>query len=412
MAGGNLVRRLYFSLGFHAIPQDSFVYTLLQRAMNGVKRHLARRRRPTGHNVQVLQRDGGQGSALDVRHIVLIKGDQIGDLVVALPAIARLKSRFPHAAITLVCNPVNAALAHAYGLFDTVLTAPLDPRRAGTTTAERAEVEAILAAIPPCDLAIDMKIEASTRFSLTHVRARVKAGFHDGVYLQNGPDSIILPPIDYETNLHTSELLLMLTNAVISRFDRRSANSAIEGILRHAEAEIGHKLPVTSGQRLIGVNIGAGMTVKYWPVAHFTALCRAMQQQLGARIVFFGAASESAPTADIIAGLDAAQVLDLTGALSLAEFIGAAGQLDLFIGLDTGTTHIAAGLGVKTICLFPGVTIQSRWLPDGPALTVIYNDVSCRLCGIRQAEICPNGHVCMTGIAPERVMAEVVRIIG
>ena len=412
MAGGNLVRRLYFSLGFHAIPQDSFVYELLQDAMNGVKRILARRRRPSGNNVQVLHRDGGQTASVDVRHIVLIKGDQIGDLVVALPAIARLKSRFPHAAITLVCNKVNEALARSYGLFDTVLTAPLDPRRAGTTTAERAEVEAILAAIPPCDLAIDMKIEASTRFSLTYVRAKLKAGFHDGVYLKNGPDTSILPPIDYETNLHTSELLLMLINSVIARVYRQSDNSAIESILRHAEATVGYRLPDVSGQTLIGVNVGAGMTVKYWPVAHFAALCHAMQRQLGARIVFFGAASEQAPTAEIIAGCDATQVLDLTGRLSLAEFIGAAGQLDLFIGLDTGTTHIAAGLGIKTICLFPGVTIQSRWLPDGGALTVIYNDVSCRLCGIRQAEICPNGHVCMTGISPDHVMAEVARVIA
>ena len=397
----DLLRRLSVRLGLHGLTQDSIAYRVVYAAVKACRVMRARLRRPRQNNPRVLRSAEivPLPRADQIRHIVLIKGDHIGDLVVALPAIARLRRHFCNARISLVCNPVNRELAQALGLFDHVATAPLDLGRGTNNAAERRCVIAALATLEPADIAIDMKIEASTRYVLGHVAARLRAGFHDGSAFWNQPDTLGLPTVLRNTNLHSGELLTMLVDAVIARLERDATQSLLRGV-------DGSALGSGAGERLIGIAPGAGASVKLWPEAHFVTLCRALQERDDVRLVFLGGKDDRARNAGIVAALLPGKALDLTGQLSLPEFIGAAGKLDLFIGLDTGTTHIAAGLGIKTICLFPAVTIQSRWLPQGRNVTVAINDVSCGVCDIRTREDCPNGHVCMTGITPEMVIGE------
>jgi ADP-heptose:LPS heptosyltransferase len=394
----DLLRRLSVQFGLHALTQDSIAYRLFYAAIRALRVARARLRRPRRDNLRILRPTdvAPLPDACEIRHIVLIKGDHIGDLVVALPAIARLKRHFVQAQISLVCNPINRALAQELGVFDRVIAAPLDLRRGTNNAAERLEVIAALAALEPADIAIDMKIEASTRYALSHVAARLRIGFHDGSAFWNQPDTLGLPNVQRNTNLHSGDLLAMLADAAIARFEPDATPTLLRGI--HPGA-LGRR----AGKRLIGIATGAGQTVKLWPDGHFLALCRSLQTQPDALLVFFGGKEDQARNADIVAALSPNKTLDLTGRLSLPEFVGEAAALDLFIGLDTGATHIAAGLGIATICIFPAVTLQSRWLPRGRDVTVAINDVGCRVCDLRRREDCPNGHVCMTGITPALV---------
>ena len=402
----DLLRGLSARLGLNGLTQDSIAYRVGYAAIKACRVIRARLRRPERDNLRVLRLADAAPlpGAIEIRHIVLIKGDHIGDLVLALPAIARLRRHFARARISLVCNPVNREMAQTLGLFDRVVSAPLDLGRGTNNAAERREVIAILSTLEPADIAIDMKIEASTRYVLGHIAARLRVGFHDGSAFWNQPDTLGLPNVQRNTNLHSGELLTMLVDAVIARLEQ----DATPELLRGVDAGV---LDSGAGVRLIGIATGAGQSVKLWPDRHFVTLCRALQERDDVRLVFFGGKEERARNAGIIAALALARTLDLTGRLSLPAFIGEARKLDLFIGLDTGTTHIAAGLGIETICLFPAVTIQSRWLPRGPHVTVAINDVDCRVCDIRRREDCPNGHVCMRGITPDVVAREATRLL-
>jgi ADP-heptose:LPS heptosyltransferase len=408
MSVDDLLRRLFTQFGLHNLTQDSIGYRLAHGAVRAWRVTRARARRPRRCNLRILRpADIARLPRLDeIGHIVLIKGDHIGDLVVALPAIARLRQRCPNARISLVCNPLNAELARSFGLFDRIVAVPLDLRRGANSAVERASVIAALATLEPADIAIDMKIEAATRYVLGHVAARLRAGFHDGSAFWDQPDTLGLPTVLRNTNLHTGALLTMLVDAVIARLERDEAEAATRAILNG----VGEPAPAEGkAERLVGIAVGAGTSVKLWPGAYFAELCRALQRQENVRIVLFGAEQDRARAAGIASELSPEMTCDMTGHLSLPEFVDAAKQLDLFIGLDTGTTHIAAGLGIASICIFPAVTLQSRWLPQGRDATVLLNDVSCRECDLRRGEDCPNGLVCMTGISPETVLREALR---
>jgi ADP-heptose:LPS heptosyltransferase len=56
--------------------------------------------------------------------------------------------------------------------------------------------------------------------------------------------------------------------------------------------------------------------------------------------------------------------------LSMRLLAGVLSELDLFIGHDSGVTHLAALLGTPTVALF-GPTDPARWAPKGAAVTVL-----------------------------------------
>ena len=60
----------------------------------------------------------------------------------------------------------------------------------------------------------------------------------------------------------------------------------------------------------------------------------------------------------------------LVSGLSIRLLAGVLSQVDLFLGHDSGVTHLAALLGTPTVALF-GPTEPARWAPRGRAVTVI-----------------------------------------
>ncbi len=101
---------------------------------------------------------------------------------------------------------------------------------------------------------------------------------------------------------------------------------------------------------------------KQWPVERFVRLGNYLARQYKAQVVLVGAPAD-APLAATVAGLISVPVLNLAGSLTLGE-LGALCELaDLYVGNDTGSTHIAAAVGCPTLAIFG---------PSDPALSGPY----------------------------------------
>jgi ADP-heptose:LPS heptosyltransferase len=59
----------------------------------------------------------------------------------------------------------------------------------------------------------------------------------------------------------------------------------------------------------------------------------------------------------------------------LAQVLGFLSCADAFIGNDSGITHLAAALGVRTLAVF-GPTNPAVYKPTGPAVTVFANNTT------------------------------------
>lgn len=113
--------------------------------------------------------------------ILVLKLDHLGDFILGLPALERVRALFPQAHITLVVGSWNVELARSTALADEVLNFDAFPRNSSEEEVDVPGKRGLFdAAIRDSyDLAIDLRSDGDTRTLLARVRAPVKAGMGD-----------------------------------------------------------------------------------------------------------------------------------------------------------------------------------------------------------------------------------------
>lgn len=101
---------------------------------------------------------------------------------------------------------------------------------------------------------------------------------------------------------------------------------------------------------------------KQWPVERFALLASQLMRQRGVKVVLVGGEVDR-PLTQAIQGMLAQPVVDLAGRLTLGELGALCEVADLYIGNDTGPTHIAVAVGCPTLAIFG---------PSQPALSGPY----------------------------------------
>lgn len=140
----------------------------------------------------------------------------------------------------------------------------------------------------------------------------------------------------------------------------------------------------TPGRRCLWVHPGSGSARKNWPAAFFAKFAAAWQQDHGEEVlVSFGEADEVVrPT--MLQALAALGVrYQFRTGMSLAELKDRlSGEAALFVGNDSGVSHLAAALGVPSLVFFRA-TDPAVWRPLGHCLALLPQDIlaltpSCR----------------------------------
>ncbi|HLF22957.1 MAG TPA: glycosyltransferase family 9 protein [Burkholderiales bacterium] len=105
---------------------------------------------------------------------------------------------------------------------------------------------------------------------------------------------------------------------------------------------------------LVGFQVASFQTKSYrdWPLDRFIELGRRLlARHPEARILVFGG-NESRGHADTLARALGVRVISLAGALRLRVTAALMAQLDLYVGVDTGPTHLAGALRVPMVALY------------------------------------------------------------
>jgi heptosyltransferase-1 len=114
---------------------------------------------------------------------------------------------------------------------------------------------------------------------------------------------------------------------------------------------------------------GAGWGAKRWPAEHFGKLAIDLRA-MGYDVIVNGSKKDDALPNSVVAASNGAArlvVCNVTGLVALMR------RTDLFIGGDSGPTHMAAALAVPTVALF-GPTDPARNGPWGPGPKVVLRD--------------------------------------
>jgi heptosyltransferase-2 len=114
----------------------------------------------------------------------------------------------------------------------------------------------------------------------------------------------------------------------------------------------------------LAVHPGSGSPTKNWPTDRFSALVEALAPSAPWLLVEGPADADAAAT---LARRPGAVVARGIGARVLGTVLARAG---LFVGHDSGVSHLAAAWGAPTLALF-GPTDPDVWAPLGPRVTVV-----------------------------------------
>jgi heptosyltransferase-3 len=141
-----------------------------------------------------------------------------------------------------------------------------------------------------------------------------------------------------------------------------------------AENELKLRLGVPLPKPLIGLQVASFPTKGYrdWPIERFTELCERIQQSYpNAHFLIFGGKLEKARTRFLHAHLAGCST-HYAGSLTLRQTAALMARLDLYIGVDTGPTHIMGALQRPMVAMYHPYSPSRLLAPlDHPCLFVI-----------------------------------------
>lgn len=343
---------------------------------------------------------------------ILVRGTNwLGDAVMTMPALARLRASFPQAHITLLAPPRAAEVFSGFPHVDEIVVYLRKEK------GKQAFLEAMRALRKErYDVAILFQnaFEAALLSILSGIKIRI--GYDTqrrGILLTHK-----LQHEEAHRNRHqTHDYLDLVAEAERVCWGREVAPAqpntpfllASPAQLQAAEALL-QRQELPAG-KLIALNVGAtNSRAKCWPTARFAALADRFVTELNAHIVLLGAGSERDNAAKVIAQMQQPQAAtNLAGETSLAELIGLLTQCALVVTNDTGPAHVAAALNRPTLTIF-GPTNEFETAPLGLRSALLRADgIECARCMHRD---CPIDHRCMTQLSVAAVAEKALKLIA
>lgn len=140
-------------------------------------------------------------------------------------------------------------------------------------------------------------------------------------------------------------------------------------------------------QLVVGVHPGSGSMRKNWPAKSFAQLLRFASIHLGeVRCVVLKGPVDKIQVMDLCRQLDVPhEVFEPPDLVSLASILEG---VDLFVGNDSGVTHLASSLGIPTLAIF-GPSDPVLWSPLGPRVRVVTREGLCPPCHLTEKDPCP-----------------------
>ena len=334
--------------------------------------------------------------------IVVRGANWIGDAVMTIPALRRLRAIYPDAEIALHTRPWAEGVFRDGDFIDEIIA--IEGRASIKSVMEQArDLRA-----RGFDLAVlfPNSFESALVARLAQIPSRIGYATEQRGFLLT--ERIEVPAWKHEK--HESEYYLNL----VERFTDTTDSHIVEDPALQVSVERrmdARKLLVASGtgegRRVVG--IGAGSTnslAKRWPAVNFARLADLLSDEKDCEIVLLGAENERDVSTSVRAASHS-ELIDLTGDTDLGTATAILSELDLFVSNDMGLAHISAAAGTPTIIIF-GPTNENTTRPLGRSVEIIREPVECSPCMLRE---CPIDHRCMIRITAERVFESASKML-
>ena len=346
-----------------------------------------------------------------IKKILIFRIGQLGDTIIALPAIWAIRKHFPDADITLLSDyHPGKAYATAKDIFPE--SGLVDNFISYNAHVEGTNIAELITLLPKLwrshfDLFIYLAPRMRTSwqiwrdlfvFRLAGVRKFI--GHHDIKPIQRGKDEAVLPVVEHEADHLLSRLSKEgipvpkagagCMDLIISIEEKRKAKQFIENHLKPGDLDF-----------VVCFGPGSNWPSKVWPKERYAEVGQHLINKLGISPLIIGGVEDKVVGDWLVAkwgkGVNAAGLLTVRESAAILECS------HLYVGNDTGSMHLAAAVKTPCVAIFSAQDWPGRWCPYGNKNIVLRKSVSCEGCKMRE---CPQNDIdCLMQVLVDDVLS-------
>lgn len=339
----------------------------------------------------------------NMKRILLVRTDRLGDVILTLPMLSALHTCFPDARISMLLSRYTGQIVEGHPLVHELLWYD-----------EQGEL------VPFGNMRREIAKRGFDAAIVVHPRPRLAwLLFRSGIPVRVGTGyrwySLLFNRRVFEhrkdAKRHEVEYNLRLLEAIGCKSDAEPEFPIVLPPEAHERiAALCNAHGIGPEHTVVVLHPGSGGSAREWPAEHFGMLAARLADQVNTRVIVTGGRGEERKVDEVLLATGG-KAIPLVGNLNLKELAALFHRVDLFVGNSSGPIHLAAAMGTAVIGLYPQATAMSekRWGPYARRKRVFVpaKPVSCDECKTSKDGPC----LCMASISVDEVFSSVRQML-
>jgi lipopolysaccharide heptosyltransferase I len=313
--------------------------------------------------------------------ILIVKMGSIGDIVHTLPALAAMRRALPDSEISWVVERRSSEILKDNPILDRLIEVDTKALRRGlmsgeTLRAPRQQLRLLRASA--FDLALDFQGLLKSSLAARLSRAKRVYGFARDALREPASRFLVHQTVSVPPRLHVIRKNLALVESAvgISVPDESSDFEFPIGVSRGHELEAAEAAREMNGRYAV-LNPGGGWPTKLWSAEKFGALADQLWERFGLPSLVTYGPGEAGLAEQVMSASSSANARAVC--LSLKGFFALAQKAQVYVGGDTGPTHLAIAARTPVVGLFGPTEWWRNGSPYPDDICVERTDIDCRI---------------------------------
>jgi ADP-heptose:LPS heptosyltransferase len=349
-----------------------------------------------------------RSSRTAIRRILVYRIGNIGDILVTLPTLSAIRTKFPDAHIALLTSPGQPGAPGAEHIlpmgewYDELLvyfTPDVRSWKGGARLLNRLR-----------EGKFDLFIELPNQQSRPHdeirnmIVARL-AGCRHAVGFAVSQHALFLREQTLLPQVREAERIYRSVSQELSLDRYQHVPLPVADARQDEVGALFLRLGITESEPFVVMHAGAKRQTNQWPAERYARVADEIIGRWRTRIILTGSQSEL-PLIEYIVERMREKPTVLCGQIDLPQMTALLKRSCLYVGNDTGPMHLAAAVGTPTVSIFSARDFEQRWYPVGLSHEVLRRDAPCSPCF---KEVCDQDLICLRGIEVDDVLSAVER---
>jgi len=328
-----------------------------------------------------------------IKRIIISRPDAIGDVILTLPLCGLIKKKYPTCEIIFLGKTYTKEVIACCEYVDEFLNADDLLKLNDTEAAQQLQLMNV-------DCIIDVFPNKRIAKLAKQAGIKLRVGTTNRLFHWTTVNKLI-PLSRKNSDLHESQLNCKLLKGIgindvpglnemykyIGFTKIKPLTPALEGLIDKNKINI-------------ILHPKSNASAREWSLERYKELINLLPYNTY-KIFISGSDKEKIILADWIGTLPP-EVIDITGKLSLSEFISFINTVDFLVAASTGPLHIASACGIYAIGIYPPIKPMhpGRWKPIGKNAQAVFENIACNTCKNN-----PQQCSCMNSISAQQIAA-------